>query len=243
MNDQTKVRKIQRELLQPFNQKDLEWRVQTSGEFNGDVWARIIAYVTNRAIQQRLDDTVGLFGWKNEFLPLPNSAGNGAMCGISIKIGNEWVTKYDGADNTNIESTKGGLSGAMKRAAVQLGIGRYLYDIDAHYAAVVNAEQFKKLQRHEKDLYEKSKTKSGKVFYWKAPDLDDRFLPKKHLSLKTYEMIKDLIEKTKYNEKDICDKYGVDDLRDLYSDEAGDIVTKLLVIQKRQEEENKNGNS
>ena len=38
-----------------------------------------------------------------------------------------WVTKTDGADDTTIEGAKGGISDALKRAAVQFGIGRYLY--------------------------------------------------------------------------------------------------------------------
>ncbi len=230
-------RKVQRELLQPFTQEDLEWRVQASGEFNGKVWARIIAYVTNRAIQQRLDDVVGMMNWKNEFLPLPNSVGNGAMCGISIKFGDEWITKFDGADNTNIESTKGGLSGSMKRAAVQWGIGRYLYEVKAHYAECIDEQTYRSLKRHERDAYEKAKTKIGKVFYWKAPPLNTKYLPKKHLGIETYKTIKKLIKETGSKEDDICSKYGVDDLKDLYVDEAGDLTTKLLKIKNRQQEE------
>ena len=49
------------------------------------------------------------------------------ICGISIRIGAEWVTKWDGAENTELESVKGGLSASMRRAAVQWGVGRYLY--------------------------------------------------------------------------------------------------------------------
>ena len=38
-----------------------------------------------------------------------------------------WISKSDGADDSNIEGAKGGLSDAFKRAAVKFGIGRYLY--------------------------------------------------------------------------------------------------------------------
>jgi hypothetical protein len=38
-----------------------------------------------------------------------------------------WISRCDGADDTNIEGAKGGLSDAFKRAAVKFGIGRYLY--------------------------------------------------------------------------------------------------------------------
>lgn len=222
------AKRIQRELQQPFGQNDLEWRVQQAGQSGDRVWARIIAYVTNRAIQTRLDDIVGVFGWKNEYSPLPNSVGDGSLCGISIKFDGEWITKYDGSDNTSIEATKGGLSGSMKRAAVQFGIGRYLYDVEAMYADCISVEAFKKLQKHDKEPYEKATTKEKKVFYWKAPALDDRFLPKTHITPSVLKTIKELMIETETEEKNICEAFGVDELVDLFSDEAGKITDMLL---------------
>ena len=35
------------------------------------------------------------------------------------QIDSEWVTKWDAAENTQVKPSKGGRSGAMKRAAVQ----------------------------------------------------------------------------------------------------------------------------
>jgi len=115
-----------KELSRPFDTDDLEWRIQQSGISNGKPWGMAIAYVTNRAIQGRLDDVVGPGLWKNEFQP----EGNGYLCGLSIKVEGEWVTKWDGSEKTDIEPMKGGLSGSMKRAAVQWGIGRYLYNLE-----------------------------------------------------------------------------------------------------------------
>lgn len=236
------AKRIQRELAQPFSESDLEWRVQASGAFNGNIWCRVLAYVTNRAIQTRLDNAVGVFNWKNEFAPLPNGSGTGSLCGISIKFDGEWVTKYDGADNTQIEATKGGLSGSMKRAAVQFGIGRYLYDTDAYYAEIINPETFKKLQRNEKDLFEKGQLKDKTAFYWKPPKLDAKFLPKK---LVTPSIIKNIIELADETETDvdiICNRYGVDDLQDLFTDEAGYAITMLVkkkTIKEQKDEANK----
>ena len=231
-------KRIQRELLQPFSMNDLEWRVQASGAFNGNIWCRVLAYVTNRAIQQRLDDVVGVFGWKNEFKPLPNSVGDGALCGISIKFEGEWITKWDGADNTAIESTKGGLSGAMKRSAVEFGIGRYLYDVEAHYAEVITADAFKALKRNDKDLYEKGQLKDKTVFYWKPPQLADKFLPQKYVTPANAKTIIKLTVETETSQKDICSIYGVDDITDLFASEAGDAITKLAKKKTIMEEEN-----
>ena len=116
---------IMQKLQEPFPPDELEWRV---GSTNSDKSRGIaLAYVTNRAIQNRLDEVFGVFGWRNEFREWKN---NSQLCGISVKVGEEWITKWDGADDSNMEAVKGGLSDAMKRAAYQWGIGRYLYNLE-----------------------------------------------------------------------------------------------------------------
>jgi hypothetical protein len=121
----------------PFADKDIEWRLQWASKEKSTGIA--VPYVTNRAIQQRLDLSVGPENWKNEFLPWHGDKNNPAqLCGISVWIGShsdggEWVTKYDGAEDSEKEPVKGGLSDAMKRAAVQWGVGRYLYGMDTVY--------------------------------------------------------------------------------------------------------------
>ena len=121
---------IKAELSKPFAPEDLEWRLQQSFEDKGRGLA--VPYVTNRAIQDRLDDVVGPENWHNEFKPWHgNGKKEAQICGISIYFeGRGFVTKWDGAEDTDIEAVKGGLSDSMKRAAVQWGIGRVLYKMD-----------------------------------------------------------------------------------------------------------------
>jgi len=157
---------IQEKLQRPFEANEIEWRSQQTGEKNGKCWAMVLAYVTNRAIMDRLDEVFGVSGWKNEFLPTPSM--DGVMCGISAKFGSEWVTKYDGADNTQIEAVKGGLSSAMKRTAVQFGIGRYLYQLESNFAQVVEGRT---------NGAKSAKTKSGTWFNWLPPELPNFALP------------------------------------------------------------------
>ena len=102
------------------------------------------------------------------------------MCGISIRVprengATEWVTKWDGAENTDIEAVKGGLSGAMKRAAVQWNIGRYLYNLEEGWVEVSDKGQFQ------------GKTKSGKFFRWNPPELPEWALP--HSDIKVDSLI------------------------------------------------------
>jgi hypothetical protein len=119
-------------LAAPFADAEIEWRLQWTDKEKGTGIA--VPYVDNRAIQNRLDECVGINGWKNAFFPWHESDKKASqICGLSIWFADigEWVTKYDGAEDSDIERIKGGLSDAMKRAAVQWGIGRYLYGMDA----------------------------------------------------------------------------------------------------------------
>lgn len=151
-------------LKEPFPATDIEWRAAQAGDNNGKPWIKVLAYVTNRAIMERLDDVCGPENWRNEFKEGPHG---GVLCGLSVRVGDEWVTKWDGADNTNIEAVKGGLSGAMKRAGSQWGIGRYLYNLDEGWGIIADKGQYS------------AKGKDNKWFKWNPPELPDWALPAK----------------------------------------------------------------
>ena len=151
-----------KELTKPFPAEDIEWRVQSSGKKGDKIWALVLAYVTARAIEDRLDAVCGMEGWQNDF---KDSANGGTLCGISIKCGDEWITKWDGAGNTEIEAIKGGYSGAMKRAGSQWGIGRYLYNLPVGWADISSSGK------------RKGKTKEGEWFKWNPPELPTWALP------------------------------------------------------------------
>ena len=158
------------ELLdEPFAASDIEWRTQSCGKNASGAWAIVLAYVTNRAIMKRLDDVCGKANWRNEYSAAPNG---GLLCGLSIRTDGEWVTKWDGADNTNMDAVKGGLSGAMKRAAVQWGIGRYLYDIESGFA---NASATKPQNA---TGWKQATTKSKDKIWYQIPKLPQWALPK-----------------------------------------------------------------
>lgn len=154
-------------LDEPFAPQDIEWRIQQSGKSGqGKIYAMVLAYVTNRAIMARLDDVCGKANWRNEYQPAP---AGGVMCGISIKVHGEWITKWDAAENTQVEAVKGGMSGAMKRAAVQWGIGRYLYNLEEGFA------QTSDTKRNE---WNRAKLKDGNTtFWWCPPQLPSWALP------------------------------------------------------------------
>ncbi|MGZ8377501.1 MAG: Rad52/Rad22 family DNA repair protein [Gemmatirosa sp.] len=164
MSDETDLARLR----DPFAPADIEWRVQTAGEKNGKPWARVLAYVTNRAIMDRFDEVVGPANWQNVFKEGP---AGGVVCRLAVRVPRadgtaDWVTKWDGAENSDVEPVKGGLSNAMKRAAVQWGIGRYLYDLEEGWAQVTENGRFS------------AKTKDGKWFKWDPPALPEWATPK-----------------------------------------------------------------
>jgi hypothetical protein len=149
-----------------FPAEAIEWRIQQSGEKNGRTWARCVPYVDNRAIMDRLDQVAGPENWRNEFRAGPCG---GVLCGLSIRVGDDWVTKWDGAENTkgvDGGEVKGGLSSSMKRAAVQWGIGRYLYAVGETYAVIGERGRLR------------GRTKDQKAFRWDPPELPAQVLPR-----------------------------------------------------------------
>lgn len=110
-------------LREHFPEEDLEFRV---GATNTDkTMGLALAYVQARAIQNRLDEVLGVENWKVAYKEIQG----GFLCTLSIRINNEWISKEDGASTTDYESIKGGISSAFKRVASSgFGIGRYLYN-------------------------------------------------------------------------------------------------------------------
>lgn len=132
----TEIQKQQ--LLLPFPASDIEWR--TAYNSGDKTTGFAVPFVDSRAIQERLDKIFGPENWQNEFAVSPSAEDNSSayVCTISVYSPerNEWIKKSDGSGATDIEPVKGGLSGALKRAASVLGIGRYLYDLEGLWVEI-----------------------------------------------------------------------------------------------------------
>lgn len=163
-----------KKLAEPFPATDIEWRIQSSGmsDTKGP-WAKVLAYVTNRAIMERLDEVCGPENWQNDYKPWTTGA-PGVMCGIAVQIKGTWVWKWDGSEQPKEKSegqlvaVKGGFSMSMKRAGVQWGIGRYLYNLTEGWAAI----------GPEGEHYVPKNDKKGTPpFRWNQPKLPSWALP------------------------------------------------------------------
>lgn len=130
-------------LRAPFALNEIEWRPAQGGlgkTREGRPWLKILAYLNARAVMDRLDEVFGVGGWSHELRPVEMSkqakSGVSITSGMICRIIAANSVHEDVSDLTDIEDLKGGASGALKRAAVHLGIGRYLYDLGDTYAEI-----------------------------------------------------------------------------------------------------------
>jgi hypothetical protein len=115
-------------LTAPIQPNEIEWRVQSVTSTGKMI---VVPYINNRCVMQRFDAAFGPTNWTSEFREITN----GFICRLIVQVPigpdkktTKTVYREDGASKTNIEPEKGGISDAMKRAAVQFGLGRCLYD-------------------------------------------------------------------------------------------------------------------
>jgi len=142
-------------LRAPFAVDLIQWRVGARMKTNKNR-GQALPYINARLVQDRLDEVMGPENWRNEFAAAP--MGGGLMCVLSLRIDGDWVSKADIAQQDEVSSEsnnpdqareiaiKGAASDAFKRAAVQWGIGRYLYSFEAPW---VNLEHERYIARDE----------------------------------------------------------------------------------------------
>lgn len=122
-----------------FPRNAISWRAQSVTRDGTKAMA--LAYIDARDVMQRLDEAVGPENWQDRY----EFHGPRTVCYLSIRVNDEWITKADGAGDSDVEAEKGAISDALKRAAVKWGIGRYLYDLDAPW---VPCESYQKGDKH-----------------------------------------------------------------------------------------------
>lgn len=106
------------QLKMPF--KTIHFRPKTCS--GGKVM--LLAYLDSRDVMKRLDDVFGL-DWERDYKEIKGNV----YCGITITIDGRKITKWDCGVESDNEGEKGESSDAFKRAAVNFGIGRYLYSL------------------------------------------------------------------------------------------------------------------
>jgi len=124
-------------LKAPFDPKEIKWRIgaRTKDKSKGIP----LAYIDARNVMKRLDDVVGPENWQSDY----NETAKRILCELKVRVDGEWIAKVDGAGDTDIEGEKGGISDALKRAAVNFGVGRYLYYLPTEWVELDQYGKFK----------------------------------------------------------------------------------------------------
>lgn len=124
------MKNLREELMRPFKANELEYKVGATNTEKTKGLA--LTYINARAIQNRLDEVVGFENWRVSYQEIQG----GYLATLEIRVNGEWVAKQDGADRTDFEAIKGGISSAFKRVASVWGIGRYLYDVESQWLPI-----------------------------------------------------------------------------------------------------------
>ena len=113
-------------LAAPFDLLDLKCK---PGPVSGNR-AMAIFYIDARAVQDRLDEVMGVAGWADDYDVLPDHS---VICRLKLRIGGEWIVKCDVGGQSEQpdegDRCKAAFSDALKRAAVKFGIARCLYRV------------------------------------------------------------------------------------------------------------------
>jgi hypothetical protein len=125
MNDATTVAK---QLAEPFAEADVKWKPKKLyPNKENPTRAMVIPYLDARAVIDRLDQVLGLDGWRDHYEVLQSGS---VVCRLSIRLDDKWITKTDvgspSAQGDAGDRMKAAFSDALKRAAVKLEIGRFL---------------------------------------------------------------------------------------------------------------------
>ena len=122
MSDKKSIEAIEMALKAPFRPSSIKWR---PADYRYERSTALL-YLDARDVMDRLDETVGINNWMTEYVDIESRC----VCKLHVRYDQDfdWIEKSDVGTTSQIESEKGMYSDALKRAAVQHGIGRYLYD-------------------------------------------------------------------------------------------------------------------
>ena len=126
-------RAISAALREPFPPEMVDFRAQGRvSETTGK--GQVVCYVDARAVQDRLDTVVGAGNWSFDWTPVVVEKGDVQIAKGTLTI--YGVAKSDAGSASNFEATLGAVSHCFKRAGVQWGIARYLYDVESQWVPV-----------------------------------------------------------------------------------------------------------
>jgi hypothetical protein len=110
--------------------------------------ASFLLYKDARCDMRILDELFSPFGWQREHKELKGVI----YCGVSVKHGAEWITKWDAGSESNVEKEKGEASDSFKRACFNWGIGVELYTAPFIWVKFNEGETDKNIKLYVSDI-------------------------------------------------------------------------------------------
>ncbi len=200
----------QRQLLKHWKKQYIKFKVLGSDvDSIGKPFVKVIPYISSMETTAFLDNAFSPDRWKNKL------GSDGVLRGLSIKIGDSFITKY----NTSP------IIGDELPGAKEWGIGRYLHDIEPILAEC----SFEKKEGYNKTC----STYTRRKIYWKYPVLPKEYQEHELVSKKDLEVIIDLVKKIDRDSKEYLEHLGVNSLSQLYDHEAEEVISTLEKILKK----------
>lgn len=131
----------------PFKPEEVEWVIGRKSKDKSK--AEAMAYISSRAVMERLDEVVGADKWEISYIPVDMGTATrttykgeetyiikGFLAKLTLHLPEGDVTRMDGANCTDFSPFKGGLTGSVRRVASAFGIGRYLYNLPRQWVPI-----------------------------------------------------------------------------------------------------------
>jgi hypothetical protein len=158
-----------KKLQDKFSPEDITWKPQISRySSNGKPYCMMVPFLKRKPLLDRLDEICGPENWKYS----SREVKDGFLGAIAIRIKDEWVEKWDGAQASGTDAIKTGLTDAFKRSAVHWNVCncRALYSIGEMFATQaqqndVNNQGFKAISV----TCKKDKNDRGQRFFFLPP--------------------------------------------------------------------------
>jgi hypothetical protein len=184
-------------LAAPFPPADVHFK---PGVVQGNR-ALALAYLDARAVMDRLDEVLSPAGWQDEYTFLGDGS---VVCTLRCRfgVGGEWITKTDVGGQSEQpdpgDRRKAAVSDAIKRAAIKVGIGRYLYRLPPVWA--------------DYDPQKKRFVRTPALPAWALPAASD---PAELITDEQARELARLLAETRTDSGKFCAHYGIEDAQSL----------------------------
>ena len=213
----------------------------------------LLLYKDARCDMNILDETVGPASWQRS-----HEVVNGNLfCNVSIKCGDEWITKQDVGTESYTEKEKGQASDSFKRACFNWGLGRELYTapfiwVNAGDCTISNNKCYDRFYVKEIGYNNRkisylvianSKTKK-EVYRYGSRDSKGQAeqeleqqadkIRKQLISQVKVKSIRSIIQRLGVAEKAICSRYKIDSLEDITEELYPRVMNALKLTEDKQ---------